>query len=428
MTLYRSTLFLVTCFTCLGLTPSSQQDVMAQTLKGWEPTRPLPEKTSTTSAVVVAQASPTVPDESVLRVGSQGLRVTELQRSLQRLGHYNGAVDGVYGRSTAQSVSKFQAAAGLPADGIAGKETSDRIESALKEREQTLVTPTPTATPKASPKGSFIGTKLWWIIGLAIISIGIGLAVFLLIKVFGKSHDSDDEEEPEPSTELPLERSTFEPVQMGGNLPKEPKESHSNLRENEHDKNGYHPSAVTVSETPQNSAESNSKSATSDNLSVQETSRLPKIDIVDELIHDLRSLEPAKRRKAIWELAQRGDSRAAQPLVDLMIDSDSQQRSLILEALSQIGTRTLKPMNRALTISLQDENAEVRKNAIRDVTRIYDLVSQVTQMLSHAAQDPDTEVQETVRWAMGQLNRIRLTGTENLPALPQSDHSAEDSD
>ncbi|EAM47510.1 hypothetical protein CwatDRAFT_0171 [Crocosphaera watsonii WH 8501] len=71
-------------------------------------------------------------------------------------------------------------------------------------------------------------------------------------------------------------------------------------------------------------------------------------------------------------------------LVDLMIHTDSQERSLILEALSQISTRTLKPMNHALTLSLQDKNPQVRKNAIRDLTRIHDLMSQIYQLLCHS--------------------------------------------
>lgn len=152
------------------------------------------------------------------------------------------------------------------------------------------------------------------------------------------------------------------------------------------------------------------------NSQVSETTRLPKINIVDELVQELRTPDPAKRQKVIWELGQRGDTRAVQPLVDLMLDSDSRQRSLILSSLSEIGTRTLKPLTRALAISLQDENAEVRKNAIRDLTRVYDMVAQISHLLTKASDDPDKEVQETARWALGQLNRIRSPGVDALPA------------
>ncbi len=153
---------------------------------------------------------------------------------------------------------------------------------------------------------------------------------------------------------------------------------------------------------------------------LEETTRLAKVNIVDELIQDLCAPDPVKRRKVIWELGQRGDTRAVQPLVDLLIDSDSKQRSLILSALSEIGTRTLKPMTRALAISLQDENSEVRKNAIRDLTRVYDMVSQISNLLHKATEDSDQDVQETAKWALGQLNRIRSTPADSLPALKNS--------
>jgi peptidoglycan hydrolase-like protein with peptidoglycan-binding domain len=145
----------------------------------------------------------------------------------------------------------------------------------------------------------------------------------------------------------------------------------------------------------------------------QKTSRLAKVSIIDELVKDIRSADSTKRRKAIWDLGQQGDSRAIQPLVDLMIDADSQQRSLILAALSEISVRTLKPMNRALAMSLQDESPEVRQNAIRDLTRVYDLMAQVSQMLVHATQDDDPQVQETAKYALSQMNKIRaLSGQD----------------
>lgn len=153
---------------------------------------------------------------------------------------------------------------------------------------------------------------------------------------------------------------------------------------------------------------------------LEETTRLAKVNIVDELIQDLRSPDPVKRRKVIWELGQRGDTRAVQPLVDLLVDSDSKQRSLILSALSEIGTRTLKPMTRALAVSLQDENAEVRKNAIRDLTRVYDMVSQISNLLHKATEDSDKDVQETAKWALNQLGRIRSAPGDTLPALKNS--------
>ncbi len=156
--------------------------------------------------------------------------------------------------------------------------------------------------------------------------------------------------------------------------------------------------------------------------------RLPQVGAVENLLKEIQNPDPVKRRKAIWDLGQWGDTRAVQPLVDLMIEADSKQRSLILSALSEIGTRTIKPMSRALAISLQDDNADVRKNAIRDLTRIYDLVAQVSQMVQKCAvDDPEAEVRETAAWALKQLNRIRPVSLDHNLALSGSVSSPESS-
>jgi hypothetical protein len=151
----------------------------------------------------------------------------------------------------------------------------------------------------------------------------------------------------------------------------------------------------------------------SQEITLPEPPKQPKLDIIEALIEDLQHLNPAKRRKAIWELGQQGDSRAVEPLLDILTNSDSKQYSLILASLSEIGIRTIKPMNNAWSISMQNENPEVRKNAIRDLTRIYELVNQISHLLHRAADDPDPEVQETARWAINQLNRIRPRSTRD---------------
>jgi HEAT repeats len=167
------------------------------------------------------------------------------------------------------------------------------------------------------------------------------------------------------------------------------------------------------------SLEENCPASVAVDEAASETTRMAKIDIVTELIQDLQSPDPGKRRKAIWDLGLQGDSRAVQPMVDLMMSSDSGQRSLILAAVSEIGIKTLKPVNRALMMSLQDSSSDVRKNGIRDVTRLYDLVGQVSQLLQHAACDSDPEVKETASWALSQFNRIRpLAGVDEMHRLP----------
>jgi len=65
-------------------------------------------------------------------------------------------------------------------------------------------------------------------------------------------------------------------------------------------------------------------------------------------------------------------------------------------------------MNRALTIALQDENAQVRKNAIRDLTQMYELMGKLSKLLYLAIDDPDPEVQDTAKWALNQLNSLQM--------------------
>jgi hypothetical protein len=200
--------------------------------------------------------------------------------------------------------------------------------------------------------------------------------------------------------------------------------NHQNQSANQREHHGKHPSEPPLPNLPENRAsfpqENVEITAATDkgssSLAIDETTRLAKIDIIEELIKDLQSPDPVKRRKSIWELSQQGDSRAIQPLVDLIIDSDSKQISLILGALSEIGTRTLKPLNRALAISLQDRSPDVRKNAIRDLTRIYDLINQITQLLTHAVDDADPEVQETARWALSQLSQLSKSSNYQSPS------------
>ena len=144
-------------------------------------------------------------------------------------------------------------------------------------------------------------------------------------------------------------------------------------------------------------------------------SQVSKLDIIPELVENLQHSDRALRRKTIWELAQRSDSRAMKPLVELMVKVDSQERSLILEAMTQIASRTLKPMNKALSLSLEDDNSQVRQNAIRDLTRVYELMSQVTQRLAVVVDDSDQEVQETAKWALKQLNQMPKMKWTNNP-------------
>ncbi len=60
---------------------------------------------------------------AVLRQGSKGDEVREVQRRLKLWGYYNGSVDGVFGAGTRSAVIYFQKKNGLKADGVVGKST-----------------------------------------------------------------------------------------------------------------------------------------------------------------------------------------------------------------------------------------------------------------------------------------------------------------
>jgi len=60
---------------------------------------------------------------AILRQGSKGGEVKEVQRRLKLWGYYNGSVDGVFGAGTKKAVIAFQKKNGLTADGVVGKST-----------------------------------------------------------------------------------------------------------------------------------------------------------------------------------------------------------------------------------------------------------------------------------------------------------------
>ena len=66
----------------------------------------------------------------VLRVGSTGSDVSDLQARLYELGYYTGTIDGKYASGTQEAVTEFQSRNGLTADGIAGRQTQDLLYSA----------------------------------------------------------------------------------------------------------------------------------------------------------------------------------------------------------------------------------------------------------------------------------------------------------
>ena len=60
---------------------------------------------------------------TIIRLGSQGSRVSQLQQDLKTLGYYSAQITGNVGSKTQAAIKKFQEKNGLTADGIAGPDT-----------------------------------------------------------------------------------------------------------------------------------------------------------------------------------------------------------------------------------------------------------------------------------------------------------------
>ncbi|KQR75763.1 peptidoglycan-binding protein [Rhizobium sp. Leaf341] len=67
-------------------------------------------------------------DVAILRRGSEGEAVDQLQRGLAAAGFYLLAIDGDFGPGTEAAVKTFQRARGLVVDGIVGRETAAMIQ------------------------------------------------------------------------------------------------------------------------------------------------------------------------------------------------------------------------------------------------------------------------------------------------------------
>ncbi|HAC62915.1 MAG TPA: hypothetical protein DCF68_05105 [Cyanothece sp. UBA12306] len=302
--------------------------------------------------------------------------------------NYNSYMQGGYQATKEKDYQKaleqFQKALQVRPQDIYAQQAIHNIESYIERA--------------ANPFNKLSQKDLALLLQSIIIVDGLLIVLWLFLRQ-RKSHNSQQElweSNPDLETKASKEEKYFDVTPLTGKQKIENFEINHKLPTNKNHKNQDKNNSQTITNPHLKNNETS--------VSLQSTTRLANFDLIEELLKELPDIEPKKRQKTIWELAQKADSRAMKPLVDLMIDTDSQERSLILEALSQISSRTLKPMNQALAISLQDKNPQVRKNAIRDLTRIYDIMSQISQLLAHAIDDSDQDVQKTAKWALSQLN------------------------
>lgn len=342
------------CGVALALTATVSALGMAWVQPAWAKISPL---LAASGESLLAQADAPAPNSVLLpgtEDGTEGNGVMMQQRQTRLRGLYGGPVDGQY-------------AAAAPQEAIAEAQSDPAAELDADLDADPTTEPTeptePTSAVSMRPDRSLVWLTLG---GLALVG---SLGGWLWLGQGKKRSQSDK-------------------------LPETP--PHQDLA----------PSADVADQGFPSTSHPQSAAAAETDLPLEATTRLSPVDIVDSLVQELASPDRAVRRHAIWELGQRGHSDVIQPLVDGLLEADSQEKSLIFAALAEISSRSLRPMHRALTLGLQDPSPEVRKNAIRDLSRVYDTVVQLSPMLAHAAQDPDPGVQETAQWALNQLNRI----------------------
>lgn len=84
---------------------------------------------------------------AILKQGSTGKDIYELQGRLKYLGYYDGKVDGVFGPKTKNSVTWFQWKFGLKSDGVVGPKTKLALWKATKDWRPTAADLPQGATP-----------------------------------------------------------------------------------------------------------------------------------------------------------------------------------------------------------------------------------------------------------------------------------------
>ncbi|MEM6614056.1 MAG: hypothetical protein AAF652_17715, partial [Cyanobacteria bacterium P01_C01_bin.72] len=157
-------------------------------------------------------------------------------------------------------------------------------------------------------------------------------------------------------------------------------------------------------------------------------SSVANIDLTQELIQDLQPVSEANstassdagassqtivRRKAIWKLTEMGDYRSIEPLLRIMSQVGATDKSLIVDAVTQIARRSFQPLNDQLFVDLEQQDPEVRVNGIRDLKRLYQFIAPVVTKIAQMQSDPDYEVRQAAIQALHQLNSSPLPTFSN---------------
>ena len=92
--------------------------------------------------IVIPTPVPTpapIPSITVLKKGSKGNEVKELQNKLNALGYNCGKADGIFGAKTETAVKQYQKDTGLIVDGMAGPKTLEALKTAKKPEPQNSI-------------------------------------------------------------------------------------------------------------------------------------------------------------------------------------------------------------------------------------------------------------------------------------------------
>ncbi|WP_053956499.1 M14 family metallopeptidase [Inediibacterium massiliense] len=126
----------------------------------------------------------------ILKRGSQGTDVMEIQALLKKIGYDPGPIDGIFGTKTEEAVKNFQRDNGLTPDGIIGPQTYKALEPLLLGYDEYIVQPGDTmykiakkyytnvnnivaANPNINPYNLQIGQKLIVPFGIDVVDTNI---------------------------------------------------------------------------------------------------------------------------------------------------------------------------------------------------------------------------------------------------------------
>ena len=132
-------------------TPSDNPDYTVTTLVPQVGAATIPPSIAGTPTPTVG---PSATDNGLLKKGSQGDAVKNVQEALRRLGYFEGKADGDFGEYTENAVKEFQRQNKLTPDGVVGPSTLTRLgqSTAATAPPKSKVTATPKVTAKPTAR------------------------------------------------------------------------------------------------------------------------------------------------------------------------------------------------------------------------------------------------------------------------------------